>query len=1269
MEELVESLTARHKMVKVFFTISVELMQLDDDGMTPSRIEVFSFRGQVVHSRPFLELDEGDDLHTRIALSLGDMERNLDEFLYQGSGWVVSQPLFMDADVVQVAPISGSGGCKVHETEFLRKKGINIVTAKGIDTEGEDAYCLYAAVAQHLIGNESSYLAVRNSDLTDYDTLLARLIDPTGSGNKLPPSINVKKISRLEELWERHLGLKIAVHVVYCDHEKDVIPLRSSDNETDGVNVVVLLFHTSNGAHYALVREPESVFARRSGGESDDVKRRSYRNYLCYRCFSGFSRKSSLEAHRRFCREPEGQKVTMPQPGDVMEFDSDKELKRAVGFESGYVLVFDFETLQIDAPAPCSCSATVLEASRKQEEERERFEQLSLSDQEDRLSEMRMEAGLQDLLWAQDDAMSVPKTRRRNLKPDRKLRTCPHKQTILKEQHAFSYSFVLLRRDGKVMDSHTYHGEDAAERFIETVLDLADRYLPTLSPGKPMEPMSEEKKRKLRHHNSDCWICGAQMESKDRVLDHDHLTGEFLGVAHNACNLMRREVPKITCFSHNLSGYDSHLLIPKLHKFSDRIKNLFAIPLNTQKFKSFNLNNNIVFLDSMAFLPDSLERLVENLNASGCEFQLLDDLLVDHSLPEEQRPPKTSLPPAKKELLVRKGVYPYSFATSIEALENCAELPPKHCFYNDLSGEDVSDEDYEHALNVWRVFGAGNMLDYTTLYVRTDVLLLAEAIMDMRRNIWSEFGLDMCAYLSLPMLAKDIMLKYTGAQIELISDQEMSNLLQSNIRGGLSFINKRLAVSRPEAESGSGSGGGDEPSVILYVDANNLYGRAMVFPLPYQDFRWMTEEELEDFDLDRDVTRESGKRGYILEVDLRYPSHLHLQHSSFPLAPHSMDISEDDISPYSREALSAIYGKKKHSSRKLVSTFKVRRNYVVHGLNLQLYKRLGMEVVKVHRGISFEQVDFIRPYIEMCTRKRKSAPTESLKNIYKLLCNALYGKMIEGVFGRMDAKFNFSRDRAMKNSSSPLYMGSVICDEDFSISFLRKKRVMMNQSWAVGFSILELSKLVMQELYYDTIQPAFGPAGCTVLMSDTDSFLLEVRAPSVDDAVARIEHVMDFSNYPKDHPLYDCSRAKALGYLKNEVPNSLITHYVGLKSKTYMLLTADGKKQVRAKGVKKSHQSNIKFEQMMDCVRQLRGHTVESHFIRSKQHVIRLIKGRQVAFSSFDDKRYLMCPEHSVPYGSRLIEEAAIVHTSRGGQGAPYCPFCDPDSPLHGELH
>lgn len=309
-----------------------------------------------------------------------------------------------------------------------------------------------------------------------------------------------------------------------------------------------------------------------------------------------------------------------------------------------------------------------------------------------------------------------------------------------------------------------------------------------------------------------------------------------------------------------------------------------------------------------------------------------------------------------------------------------------------------------------------------------------------------------------------------------------------------------------------------------------------------------------------------------------------------------------------------------------------------------------MRILKIHRGISFLQKDFIRPYIEMCTQKRKTAPTESLKNMYKLLCNALYGKMIEGVFGRMDAKFNRSEREAIYRNSSPLFKGTVVLDEDLSVSFLRKKKVYMKQSWAVGFAILELSKYRMQKFYYETIQPAFGVGGCTVLMSDTDSFLLQVEAESIDDAVGRISHVMDFSNYPKDHPLFSMEKAKALGHLKNEVPKSEIARFVGLKAKTYMYLTDDGDHHVRAKGVKRSQQSSIKFDQMLGCLSQIASHDVKYNFIRSRDHIISLMAGRQTAFSSFDDKRYLLCSVHSVPYGSK--------HIPKEGEKGKDCPFC-----------
>ena len=81
---------------------------------------------------------------------------------------------------------------------------------------------------------------------------------------------------------------------------------------------------------------------------------------------------------------------------------------------------------------------------------------------------------------------------------------------------------------------------------------------------------------------------------------------------------------------------------------------------------------------------------------------------------------------------------------------------------------------------------------------------------------------------------------------------------------------------------------------------------------------------------------------------------------------------------------------------------------------------------------------------------------------------------------------------------------------------------------AVGFSILELSKLFMYRSYYDTIQQHFGEENESLCFSDTDSFLLKVKCNNLEKEMKKLEHMFDFSKYPKQHPLFDDSRANKL---------------------------------------------------------------------------------------------------------------------------------------------
>jgi len=115
---------------------------------------------------------------------------------------------------------------------------------------------------------------------------------------------------------------------------------------------------------------------------------------------------------------------------------------------------------------------------------------------------------------------------------------------------------------------------------------------------------------------------------------------------------------------------------------------------------------------------------------------------------------------ARLELVKRKGVMAYDFVQGgASQLWEQKELPSREDFFNVLTQEDCSAEDYEHAQKVWDSFGCGNFLDYSMVYNIADVYLLAEAVMDMRHRVFDYFGLDLTNFFSFPHLSKQLLLK------------------------------------------------------------------------------------------------------------------------------------------------------------------------------------------------------------------------------------------------------------------------------------------------------------------------------------------------------------------------------------------------------------------------------------------------------------------------------------------------------------------------------
>ncbi len=134
--------------------------------------------------------------------------------------------------------------------------------------------------------------------------------------------------------------------------------------------------------------------------------------------------------------------------------------------------------------------------------------------------------------------------------------------------------------------------------------------------------------------------------------------------------------------------------------------------------------------------------------------------------------------PESLDLLKRKGVFPYDFMSDFSKL-SVRSLPSKEEFYNQLSDEHISDEDYDHARKVWESFGCKTMKDYHDLYLKTDVLLLADVMTEFRRVCKKVYGLDALHYYTSPGLAWDAMLKYTKTELDLISDPNMYQMIES----------------------------------------------------------------------------------------------------------------------------------------------------------------------------------------------------------------------------------------------------------------------------------------------------------------------------------------------------------------------------------------------------------------------------------------------------------------------------------------------------------
>ena len=559
--------------------------------------------------------------------------------------------------------------------------------------------------------------------------------------------------------------------------------------------------------------------------------------------------------------------------------------------------------------------------------------------------------------------------------------------------------------------------------------------------------------------------------------------------------------------------------------------------------------------------------------------------------------------------MLRKGVYPYEYLDNWEKF-NKTSLPCKELFYSNLNMENIEDIDYRHGNNVSNKFKLNNLGEYHDLYVQSDTLLLADVFENFRDMCLKEFELDPAHFLSLPGLAWQACLKKTNVALELLADYDMLLMVEEGIRGGICHSIHQYAKANNQYMKNYNNN--EESSYIQYLDANNLYGWVMSKKLPVKGFRWIDNKEINKEFIKN--YNENDNKGYIFEVDVKYPKRLHDLHSDLPFLPERMEINK---------------------CKKLVCNLFNKKEYVAHINTLKQALNHGLKFKKIHRVIEFNQETWLKPYIDMNTKLRKEAKNDCEKDLFKLMNNSVFGKTMENIRKHRDIKLVTTDKKRSKLVSEPNYHTINLISEDLSIIEMKKTKVKMNKPIYLGLSILEISKILMYEFWYDYMKPKYNDKVKLCYM-DTDSFIMNIKTNDFYKDISNdLENRFDTSNYEVNRPLPTGKNKKVIGLVKDELGGMIIMEFITLRPKAYSFITDNGKEDKKAKGTKKCIiKKMIKFNDYKKCL--LDDEVIlksQQRFI-SKKHDVYTENINKIALSNNDDKRIVSSNKiSSYPYG------------------------------------
>ena len=264
-------------------------------------------------------------------------------------------------------------------------------------------------------------------------------------------------------------------------------------------------------------------------------------------------------------------------------------------------------------------------------------------------------------------------------------------------------------------------------------------------------------------------------------------------------------------------------------------------------------------------------------------------------------------------------------------------------------------------------------------------------------------------------------------------------------------------------------------SFLQYLDANNLYGWAMSQKLPTGGFKRINDVTPDEIG----KLAKCDSKGYLLEVNVKYPEELHDLNNDLPFMCEKMKINKVE---------------------KLIPNLYDKKNYVSHIIRaLDQALKHGLILEKVHPMIEFNQSAWLKPYTDFNTELRKKAKNDFEKDFFKLMNSAVFGNTMEDIRKHKDIKLEKAY---LRNVMKPNFKSGVLFGENLMGCQMGKIKVVMNKPVYLRQAILDLSKIVMYKFHYDYMKPKYGE-NLKLCYMDTDSLVYHIKTKDFHEDIAK----------------------------------------------------------------------------------------------------------------------------------------------------------------------